>query len=318
MVEISGKYGIWFNGHHSSEFGITVAKGKKIGFPRKKKVIVPVPHTNEIYDFSGITGKQAYEEREIVFPFNVHDKSMWTKERMYITWTKLVNWLMEPNTKVPLYDDVMKGYCYLAEVQKAPNFDEMTYRGILEITFKCYPFRIARLAEGNDIWDTFNFELDVFQEVVATSDMPATFKTLAVGSYATIGAYASAFDGWEKITTDFIGKSRKITEVKATTQGNSKRAYRLEGIEQFILEQDIVQSRENPTTITLINAGITGVTPRITTTNKISVVKGNTVYNIPKGTIKNNAFQLEPGETELTITSIYPTTITFEFYKELI
>lgn len=318
MVEDFRKYGIWFNGHHSSEFGLTVGEGKKIGFPKKKKVVVGIPHSNKNYDFSSVIGKQSYEERELVIPFNIHDTSMWTKERMYVMVTRVTNWLMGTNKKTPLYDDVMKDYYYLAEVQDAPDFDEMTRHGVLEITFKCYPFRIARLAEGNDIWDTFNFELDVFQEVVATSDMPATFKPLAVGSYATIGAYASAFDGWEKITTDFVGESRRIIEMKATTQGNSKRAYKLEGIEQFILEQDIVQSRENPSTITLINAGITGVTPRITTTNKISVIKGNTVYNIPKGTIKNNAFQLEPGETGLTITCIYPTTITFEFYKELI
>src|SRR5690606_7681211 len=36
--------------------------------------------------------------------------------------------------------------------------------GVLSVTFTAYPFMIAEYPEGNDLWDIFNFELDVAQK----------------------------------------------------------------------------------------------------------------------------------------------------------
>ncbi|MDT2191071.1 hypothetical protein [Paenibacillus larvae] len=39
-----------------------------------------------------------------------------------------------------------------------------TYHGMeVKLTFDTYPFKIAEMEEGNDLWDPFNFELDVAQ-----------------------------------------------------------------------------------------------------------------------------------------------------------
>jgi hypothetical protein len=57
----------------------------------------------------------------------------------------------------------MKRYYYLAEVRTEPNLEEIRIRGELTIEWSCYPFRIYELAEGNDIWDDFDFELDIAQ-----------------------------------------------------------------------------------------------------------------------------------------------------------
>lgn len=157
-------YGIRYNGHHSSEFGLDVID-KQISFPGKNKVLISIPHSNNVFDFSQVYGTQNYSERTFTVTFNVINRSLWTKDSMYIQWTKVLDWLMKPSKKMPLYDDIMKEYYYLGEVQVKPDMDELKYRGKLTVVFQCYPFRIYELQEGNDIWDAFNFELDIAQLV---------------------------------------------------------------------------------------------------------------------------------------------------------
>src|SRR5690625_4037778 len=70
---------------------------------------------------------------------------------------------MNSNGKRKLYDDAMPGYYYLAEVEGGLSFDELWNHGTLTVEFTAYQFMIAELHEGNDLWDPFNFELDVAQ-----------------------------------------------------------------------------------------------------------------------------------------------------------
>lgn len=151
-------YGIHYNGHHSSEFGLDVLEGKQISFPSKNKILVGIPHSSLVHDFSTVTGVQPYGEREFTIPFSIIDRSLWTKDSMYEMWTRVVAWLMELNEKSPLIDDTMSRYYYMAEVQDAPSFNELRYLGILTVKFKCYPFRIATLRDFNGFWDPFPFE----------------------------------------------------------------------------------------------------------------------------------------------------------------
>lgn len=157
------EYGVFFNGHHSTDFGIDALVGKEVGFPTKKKILVQPPFSNTIYDFSNVYNGQMFEERTYKQVFNVLDYQRRTQESMYRMWTRVVNWLMSAPTKQPLYDDVMKRYYYLAEVVKEPSLQEFLTRGELTVEWTCYPFRIYELQEGNDIWDTFDFELDIAQ-----------------------------------------------------------------------------------------------------------------------------------------------------------
>lgn len=309
--------GITFLGKHSyKDLGITMSPERGIGIPNKMKNKHRVPFSNVTYDFSRLYGEETYEERTLTYNFNIGGIRV-TKEQMVAEKTKIVNWLMHSDGKQALYDDTIPGWHFLAEVEGGMAFQENWRTGILTVTFIAYPFMIRDVNEGDDIWDTFNFDYDVSQIMSATSSM-GTFKELAIGSYATVGAYATHYDGWESISRSRIGTSRKILSIQPTTQGSSKRAYELEGIEGLVLEQDLVQSRVSPTRITLINNGAVGVMCEVTTNNKISIVKGNTVYNIFPGTTKDPVFKLDVGINELEITSIYDTNIKFAFYKELI
>ncbi|WP_277679220.1 phage tail protein [Gracilibacillus dipsosauri] len=160
-------YGINFNGKHSyNDFGITIAD-KNIGFPEKEKIKVKVPFSNVEYDFSQLYGEQTYTPRPLTYTLNVLSKKP-TTEKINVIETQLSNWLMNSNGKQKLYDDAIPGYYFLAEVEKGLSFDELWNSGKLTVEFTAYPFMIAELPEGHDIWDEFNFDLDVAQPVEFT------------------------------------------------------------------------------------------------------------------------------------------------------
>lgn len=164
--------GITFNGKHSyKDFGLRLID-RDPGVPSKRKNKQRVPHSNVVYDFSGIYGDQEYEERTLTYIFNLKD---YDKIHLETKKTAVINWLMNPNEKSKLVDDYIPGYYFLAEVEQGIDFDELRFNGRLTVGFTAYPYRIAEREEGHDIWDEFNFLLDVAQitkfDVAGTSDV---------------------------------------------------------------------------------------------------------------------------------------------------
>lgn len=144
------------------------ADGREIGFPSKNKILVQVPFSNVEYDFSEVYGAQTYTSRTLKYTFNVLKNGNWTHKALETEKIRLINWLMNTRGKQKLYDDDIPGYYFLAEVESAADFQDDFETGTLTVTFKAYPFMIAELPEGHDIWDAFNFELDVAQDVEFT------------------------------------------------------------------------------------------------------------------------------------------------------
>lgn len=159
-------YGITFNGRHSyDDMGLLLLEEKNIGIPNKKKVTVQVPFSNEVYDFSTVYGGQLYEQRQLTYSFKIKNTAYGSKESMNMLKINVLNWLFGTTGYTRLTDDAIPGYYFLAEVQGNASFQENWAHGTLTVTFTAYPFKIAERAEGNDIWDDFNFELDAFQDV---------------------------------------------------------------------------------------------------------------------------------------------------------
>ena len=158
-------YGIEFNGKHSyRDFGITLGVEKSIGYPEKVKIKVKVPFSNIEYDFSEIYGEQTYTPRPLTYTLNVLERNKVNNtEKINVLETQLSNWLMNSNGKQKLYDDAIPGYYFLAEVEGGLSFNELWNSGTLTVPFTAYPFMISELEEGHDIWDDFNFELDIAQ-----------------------------------------------------------------------------------------------------------------------------------------------------------
>lgn len=155
--------GITMGGFHSyKDFDLTI-ESKTIGNPSKKKTLINLPFSNVQYDMSEIYGGQVYEQRELEYTFNVYDKMRHSKEAMNVMKIRALNNLMKINSQVPLYDDVIPGYHFLAEIRGGPSFTEKRGKGLLTVKFDAYSFKIANEAEGGDVWDTFNFILDIAQ-----------------------------------------------------------------------------------------------------------------------------------------------------------
>lgn len=152
-------FGIKKNNKHSfNDFGITI-KSKKIGNPKKNKIKEEVPFMNGSYDFSILYWEQTYSERTLEYTFNLNSKN---KIEMNIRKMKVLEWLNDGG-KQPLYDDTIPGFYFIAEVEDN-DFREEGSNGELTVKFSAYPYKIASVNEGHDIWDEFNFELDYAQD----------------------------------------------------------------------------------------------------------------------------------------------------------
>ncbi len=90
------------------------------------------------------------------------------------------NWLLGTNKKTMLIDEDLKGYYYMAECINI-DFENYYSFGLIYVTFTAYPFKIGEAYEGNNIWDSFNFESDVLQDTKFT-----------VNGYANVNIYNSS------------------------------------------------------------------------------------------------------------------------------
>ena len=295
-------------------FGV-YPESRNIGNPNKKKITETIPYSNHTLDFSEIYGEPNFEERTLEYTLNVIGKQT-TLEYTYMLQSKITNMLMMKK-QFKLYDDVFPGYYFLVEAREGPGFELNVYAGKLQVTFNAYPFRISETPEGNNLWKPFNFHTDVMQKTNFTVER-TTFKPLSVGQYATLGAWSTAYEGGQAIPKDPLGNTYRIKDVQATNWGVSSRSYYLEGLNKWVVEQDIVQAQNGVTDITLINPGVPSVVPQITSTYPVSIVFGNNVFNVWKGTALSEFFRLNPGENKMQITGNKRTEIEFKFYKELI
>ena len=158
-------YAVNFNGRNSFDDMRLILSGIEIGIPDKKKVLVTIPFSNESYDFSSVYGGQLYEQRTIKCKFELHSSVTTPKLSLMTLRTQVVNWLFGATGLTRFEYEGLPGYYFLAEVQQGATFETLWKNGVLEIPFTAYPFMISQKAEGSDIWDDFNFELDAFQDI---------------------------------------------------------------------------------------------------------------------------------------------------------
>lgn len=166
------------NKHSFKDFNLTIAE-KSIGNPKKNKIKETVPYMNGSYDFSLLYGEQTYEERELSYTFNVIGHS---KISLNILKIRILEWLNE-GSQEPLYDDAIPGFYFLAECESV-DFDEYYRDGQITAKFTAYPFKISTLQDGHDIWDDFNFELDMIQDTI-----------FEVNGYKNITLYNNGYTG---------------------------------------------------------------------------------------------------------------------------
>lgn len=136
-----------------------------IGYPKKVKLLKDVPFSNVQYDFSTIYGEQTYENRLVKYTINVVHKETLENIGMHSVANQIIDWVLSSDTMKPLFDEQDPDYHFLGEVRDEPALTDSFDFGELAVTFNCYPYRIKNLAEGNDVWDSFNFNTDIAQVV---------------------------------------------------------------------------------------------------------------------------------------------------------
>ena len=154
-------YGITYNNKHSfKDFGIKMLSQRIIQPPIKKKINVTVPFMSGSYDFSDIYNSNHFEERVLEYQFLIKTTSVEALEIKRIT---IENWLLSGNQKTILKDDILRGYYYLAECTEV-QAEEVDCMAKITVLFTAYPFKICEACEGELLWDSFNFELDMLQK----------------------------------------------------------------------------------------------------------------------------------------------------------
>ena len=310
------KEGFKFNGFDTTENDMYLIS-RSAPTPSEKEIIEDIPFVQGVYDFSNILGERIFDNRTISYTFQIYERDY---EQRKHEQTVLQNKLM--NTHITQLEDTHdSSYYYLGKCVSVGVEEDHEYgRLIVNIDFDCYPFKISKLPEGHDIWDEFNFELDVAQEMQYTMDGEYNFKELPIGSTATIGAWATTYaSGGGKIPMGNIGVSGTITGMEYVESSRSERAYEVTGIDGLVVEQDIIQAHIEPLEITVYNSGTASVTPKLNLTAKATIVKGNRSYNfLEGGQYENVDFRLDSGENKLKIYSFHQNEIEFDFHKELI
>lgn len=142
---------------HTRDFKMWLVD-RKAPTPEEKSIVENLPFVQGEYDFSTILGGRIYNNRPLTYQFEILNRDYQSRKTIQ---TSLENWLMKGGYEF-LYDTHDPGYYWIAKCMRVNTAD--TYGGLtVNIEFDAYPFKISGLAEGNDIWDTFNFELDVSQ-----------------------------------------------------------------------------------------------------------------------------------------------------------
>ncbi|HAB7479957.1 TPA_asm: hypothetical protein GYP86_00440 [Listeria monocytogenes] len=129
--------------------------------PAEKEVIDDVPFMQGVYDFSSMLGERVFQNRLISYEFQLFNVPY--RERK-IAEIKLKQKLMGLGNSA-LRDSHDTGFYWLGKCSSVVIEDDETYKNLKAvITFDCYPFMISEKQEWDDVWDTVNFNLDIFQK----------------------------------------------------------------------------------------------------------------------------------------------------------
>lgn len=158
-------FGITFNGKHSyRDLGLIITS-KTLGLPDRTPVLMRPPYSNVPIDLSNSYGHTVFGDRSFKLEFLLRDPTSYSKPALAARLTAILNWVEDSMGRQPLFDDVEPKYYYLAEPVKSPTWDELLTCGKFTVEWTCNPYRISTAPEGDDRWNSFNFEMDVAQKV---------------------------------------------------------------------------------------------------------------------------------------------------------
>lgn len=337
--------GITFDGLHSYyDLGLIMPNDPQIVFPRKVKSKTRIPGTNIIYDKVLINNIQEYEEREIKVSFNIIDFEDITIRRTHDIASKVLNAYLAKVGRHDLMLDIMPGWKFRAEVENTGPFDTDFFEfGVLELTFKAYPYKISTSMEGFGTWDELYFPNDIIQNVVFETPLRETqlpLTQLAIGSIVHIGAWSESLGGTRISNTrnyrldDAYSIKEKRTGTPTSNNIMDPTQYKLGDF--WVWAQDIVEANKHFTPATLYNVSSTRMFPNINIKGKSGRIPGITIVKdgihhrfsqfaprqkdedpYVEAHTPNTTLFLDPGKNDLKIYGDGQT-VTIEWRKEVL
>lgn len=150
-----------FNNKKSyDDFNLTLVN-VEVGYPSVNTITHSIPYMNGNYDFSNLFGCQTYSNRQVILTLGLSDLIDFSRTRHNLFYDSVINWLFNGAFSTLEIDYI--SYYFKGRVIEITPLEEFLNSEMINVTFDCYPFRIDPNFEGNDIWDTFNFELDIAQ-----------------------------------------------------------------------------------------------------------------------------------------------------------
>lgn len=174
--------GFMFGDIHTKEYSMSL-KDRQAPTPEENVITEEVPFMQGSYDFSMILGERIFKNRTLSYRFEVEERSYQHRKVDEIV---LKNWLMKKGWG-RLYDDHDDGYYYWAKCTSVTVEDDHVFgRLSISISFEAYPFMVADLEEGHDIWDEFYFDLDYSQPNEFEVSGSSSINLMNVGSVGVV------------------------------------------------------------------------------------------------------------------------------------
>ncbi|MFT9451123.1 hypothetical protein [Liquorilactobacillus ghanensis] len=157
---------IVFNGFDSSNFGLKLLT-RIADPPQEQEITDAVPGVQGLLDYSMMFNQRLFQPMTITYTFQkyIYDTAERSREEVLIR-----NAIMQFGLS-KLYDSnipdnyYFKAKCSSPSITNDPQYQKLT----VTLQFTCNPpFMISEIAEGNDEWDTFNFDYDVSQDTSFT------------------------------------------------------------------------------------------------------------------------------------------------------
>lgn len=121
------------------DFGASMAK-REIKPPMKKSIKETVPFSNVAYDFSAINGEVYWEERELIYTFEIIADNPADLERKKAAFS---NWIMNVMGE-EIFDPYEPEFHYVGTFEGMDYSDEdCVEKTTATVTFSAYPYKVA-------------------------------------------------------------------------------------------------------------------------------------------------------------------------------
>lgn len=153
-----------FNNISSNDLGLIVQQ-RAAPTPEEQTVTDTIPYRQGTTDFSSLDGERFFQNRSITYTCLVDGN--FTDRRNAEAYLK--SKLMPPSKKL-LNDNYDPQNSYWIATCTSISVEDQLWGHYFTATiaFSCYPFLYWSIPEGNDEWDTFNFDYDVSQDTSFT------------------------------------------------------------------------------------------------------------------------------------------------------